>query len=64
MARVDIQVSGGDVIRGRDFRTLGQLKQAMGCQGFNGQVNGSPETDNHILAEHSFVTLTENMKGA
>jgi hypothetical protein len=64
MARVDVQVSGGDIIRGREARTVGDLKKSLGVPGYNAQVNGDPQSDNYTLQERAFVTLTENVKGA
>lgn len=64
MARVDVQVSGGDTIRGREARTVGDLKRQLSVQSYNAQVNGDPQRDDYVLPEMAFVTLTENMKGA
>ena len=62
MAKVQIQVAGGDQ-QEKDVSTVGEARSAVGAEtGWQAQINGEPAKDSDQLRKNDFITFTKPVK--
>lgn len=62
MAKVQVQVSGGD-IKQKEAGTVSELKSQLGLDGYIATVNGEPVSSDYNLDDYEFVTFSKAEKG-
>jgi len=61
MAKVQVQVAGGD-IQQKDVGTISELAKQVNCEGYTATVNGEPVKNDYHLSDYEFVSFAKPAK--